>query len=644
MVRTCKHGETPGGGRRARGVSFPSDSPSLLPRRGVLHSVLSMMPMTIPTLRPRLLTGPLLCALMAPAAIAQDPAAVDFNRQVRPILESACVHCHSETNQKGDYRLDTAEEASKTLDDGAGVVAGKPDESLLYTTTVLPADDDDIMPPTKDGPPLDKTQTDILKAWIAGGAVWPEGVKLEQKPRMDFVKHIKPIFETTCVSCHNPDEMKGDYDMTTKMAAFKMDGDYGDAIVPFDIEKSSVFVLVNHPADHDDLMPPAKSGGPLSKEQIEMIRLWIEQGAIWPEELEPLIAREATVVRPPNPDGLELIKKIHAFIVETSKEQTEADMKEYANVVPKTGANYTMTPIPGGTFMMGSPETEAGRKPDEGPQVKATVAPFWMGKYEVTWNEYLPFQTTPVDRYKDGAKKTPNPDDTPADIVSSPTAPYTEMSFGMGQDGYPAIAMTEHAALKYCQWLSAQTGHFYRLPTEAEWEFACRAGSATAYHFGDDPAQLADYAWYFDNSMEGYGDNQYQKIGLKKPNPWGLHDMHGNIMEWVLDQYDPQGHGSLGAEAVNPWVRPTTLWGRVAKGGSWNDDPADLRSAARRPSEEQWKNTDPQLPKSIWYLTDVKWIGFRLVRPLQIPSPEEMYYYWNCGRPEQLAEELSKKN
>jgi formylglycine-generating enzyme required for sulfatase activity len=592
--------------------------------------------------RPGLLAGPLLFVVGPSLAFGQAPAAVDFQKQVRPILEAACVHCHGETKQQGDYRLDTKEEAFKPVDDEVMLVAGEPEKSPLYTTTVLAADDDDVMPPSKDGPPLDASQTEILRAWIAGGAVWPEGVKLEQKPRIDFVKHIQPIFETACISCHNPDEMKGDYDMTTKANAFKMDGDYGDAIVPFQSENSSVFVLMNHPADHDDLMPPKKSGGPLAKEKVEMVKLWIDQGAIWPEGMEPLVAREAVAQdRPPNPDNLELVKKIHAFILEKSKEQTEGDMKEYSNVVPKTGANYTMLPIKGGTFLLGSPESEAGRNAHEGPQVKATVDPFWMGRHEVTWNEYLPFQTTPIDRYKDGAKKTPNPADELVDIVSSPTAPYTEMSFGMGQDGYPAISMTEHAALKYCQWLSAQTGHFYRLPTEAEWEYACRAGSTTAFHFGDDPNQLADYAWYFENSMEGYGDNQYQKVGLKKPNAWGLHDMHGNVMEWVLDQFTPEGHGAFGAEASNPWAKPTTLWGRTAKGGSWNDDAVDLRSAARRPSKEQWKQTDPQLPKSIWYLTDAKWIGFRLIRPLRVPSPEEMYYIWNCGRPEQLAEQMA---
>jgi formylglycine-generating enzyme required for sulfatase activity len=201
------------------------------------------------------------------------------------------------------------------------------------------------------------------------------------------------------------------------------------------------------------------------------------------------------------------------------------------------------------------------------------------------------------------------------------------MSFGMGKDGYPAISMTQHAANKYCHWLSAKTGHFYRLPTEAEWEYACRAGTKTTFSFGDDISKLGEYAWFEKNA-----DFKYQKIGKKKPNTWGLYDMYGNVVEWCLDQYDTDYFKKLGmATAVDPWVKATKPYPHAVKGGSW-DDPGDrCRSAARRGSDRAWKMQDPQLPKSIWYHSDAQWVGFRLVRPLKVPSAEELNKYWNSG-------------
>jgi formylglycine-generating enzyme required for sulfatase activity len=202
------------------------------------------------------------------------------------------------------------------------------------------------------------------------------------------------------------------------------------------------------------------------------------------------------------------------------------------------------------------------------------------------------------------------------------------MDFGMGKSGFPAIAMTHHAANKFCHWLSAKTGHFYRLPTEAEWEYACRAGTTTAYSFGNDPAKLLEYGWFFDNS-----DSKYQKVGRKKPNPWGLYDMHGNVMEWVLDQYAEDTYAKVAAqgEVTEPWIRATQPYPHAARGGSWDDDSDQCRSGARRASERGWKATDPQLPKSIWYLTDARVIGFRVVRPLAVPSAEDMKKYWISG-------------
>ncbi len=325
-------------------------------------------------------------------------------------------------------------------------------------------------------------------------------------------------------------------------------------------------------------------------------------------------------------DDLALIKKIRAKIIATSDQIDAEAMKPYPGKVPETGAEYAMVPIPGGEFVMGSPDSEAGRNEDEAPQRKIAIKPFWMGKFEVTWDEYEPFMITNVSRNKDGSPAK-LPDDAPVpDAVSKPTTPYTEMSFGMGTKGFPAISMTQHAALKYCQWLSAQTGHFYRLPTEAEWEYACRAGTTTAFSWGDDPSQADDYAWYWDNS-----GGKYQLIGKKKPNPWGLHDIHGNVIEWVLDGYGayPAAEGLLESPIQAP---SENIYPRVARGGSWFDPPEMLRSATRFQSASAWKISDPQLPKSIWYHTNAMWLGFRLIRPLEVPSAEEMHRIWNSGR------------
>jgi formylglycine-generating enzyme required for sulfatase activity len=281
---------------------------------------------------------------------------------------------------------------------------------------------------------------------------------------------------------------------------------------------------------------------------------------------------------------------------------------------------FDMVPIPAGSFEMGSPESEKGRSKDESPQHKVTLTePFWMGKCEVTWNEFELWMYP-------GMKKG-KPGDAPeiADAVTHPTKPYVEMSFGMGKDGFPAISMTQHAANTYCKWLSAKTGHYYRLPTEAEWEYACRAGTTTAYSFGEDPSKLGDYAWYAANS-----DGKYQKVGTKKPNPWGLYDMHGNVAEWVLDQYSADGYGSAAA-VTNPWAKSTKEYPQSVRGGSWQDDPELLRSAARRGSDPSWKMQDPQLPKSIWYHTDAQFLGFRVIRPLKVPSAEELKKYWDSG-------------
>jgi formylglycine-generating enzyme required for sulfatase activity len=225
--------------------------------------------------------------------------------------------------------------------------------------------------------------------------------------------------------------------------------------------------------------------------------------------------------------------------------------------------------------------------------------------------------------FADQAKEIEHPD-AMVDALSRPTGPHLEMSFGRGNNGFPAISMTQHAANKYAEWLSAKTGEFYRLPTEAEWEYACRAGSTSDMP----PTQLGEYAWFKANSpMGNFSAGTYHQIGTKKPNAWGLYDILGNVMEWTLDQYAPYTN----APAENPWVRSTTSYPHTVRGGSWNDDAPAVRCAARVASDPSWKRLDPQLPKSIWYMTNAQWLGFRLVRPAKLPTAEEMYRAWNNG-------------
>lgn len=298
----------------------------------------------------------------------------------------------------------------------------------------------------------------------------------------------------------------------------------------------------------------------------------------------------------------------------------EEKHKSYREEIPGTGIGFEMIAIEAGEYQIGSPEDEADRSEDEGPQRKVKIQPFWIGKYEVTWNEYDLWSQNLEIKRRDLKNYLPNDTDKGADAVTRPTKPYRDMSFNMGRDGYPAICMTQLAAKTYCEWLSKKTGHYYRLPTEAEWEYACRAGTTTAYYFGDDPAELDDHAWHAGNS-----DGKYRKVGLKKPNPWGLYDMHGNVMEWCLDQYDEKTYSALSADKANemPFLVSTKLYPHIARGGGWDDDPDRCRSATRHFSDPLWKIQDPQLPKSKWYHTDALWLGFRVVRPLVEPNEEE---------------------
>jgi formylglycine-generating enzyme required for sulfatase activity len=402
---------------------------------------------------------------------------------------------------------------------------------------------------------------------------------------VDFARDVAPILEQYCLACHSPVKMAGGLALTSREALIQK-----KSVVPGRPQASSLYVLSALPTAQPGAMPP---GGPrLSDEKLGILRTWIAEGASWPKGMG---LRTSTSISPV--DEHETVRRIHQRIAGRAVKRSGT----YSVTIPDSSVSYQMAHIPAGDFVMGSDSN------DEAPRRKVKLDAFWIQTHEVTWDEYRLFMFS-----SEGKVATK---DNIVDAVAGPTRPYVEMSFGMGINGFPAISMTQHAANKYAQWLSAKTGEFYRLPTEAEWEYACRAGAPA-------PTNLNDLAWFETNS-----EGKYQKVGTRKPNAWGLYDMLGNVMEWTLDGYAPYTPG----DQVNPWARATQPYPHVARGGSWNDPADRLTCSARTPSDPSWKQQDPQLPKSIWYLTDAQWLGFRLVRPAKTPPPEEMHRYWNSG-------------
>lgn len=566
----------------------------------------------------------LVSAVIATAA----SAAVDFKREVRPILEVYCLKCHGDEKPKGKLALTTRADAVKGGDGGTSLVPGEPDKSPLYTLTTLAADHDDVMPPK--GDKLSAAQQTLLKQWIVEGAPWPETIRLQQRDPVDFVRNVKPILEVNCVACHKEGHAKGDLRLDVREELLKSpDMVVGDALA------SKVYTTMILPADHDDLMPPKKKGGPLPKSKAEIVRDWIDQGAAWPDGL---VLKEREPDSSTDRDWPAVIAAVHARLIKNEQAALTAH-KNYRETIHES-VGFEMVAIPGGEFEMGSADNSTGHQPDESPRRKVKIDPFWMGRTEVTWNEYELFQFPSLEKGSNVSTERVNKElmllmDFPrpadggnpyvgheSDAVSRPTTPYVEMSFGMGKDGFPAISMTHLAAEYYCRWLSAKTGHFYRLATEAEWEYAARAGTTTTYYWGDDVSQASEYAWYFDNA-----DGKYQKVALKKPNAFGLYDMLGNVAEWVTDGYKADAYSILPMD--NPVLFGFAEYPHVARGGSWDDESDKLRCARRLASESAWKMRDPQLPKSKWYLTDAQFLGWRVVRPMKVPAtPEELARWW----------------
>lgn len=307
--------------------------------------------------------------------------------------------------------------------------------------------------------------------------------------------------------------------------------------------------------------------------------------------------------------------------------------ESYTDVIPGTDVKFEMLALEGGAFQIGSPDSEPGREDDEGPQREVELSPFWMGRAEVSWREFDAYYAVTVTRGK-------NEQGVKGDAMTGPTPPYGSPDQGWGKGMRPAITMTHYAATKYCEWLSLVTGRTYRLPTEAEWEYAARAGTEGPYFFIEEkePASwyegwmarlmgepsvdeelLSQYVWYLGNSsVRSYPP------GLKEPNPWGLVNMLGNVKEFCLDWYSDDIYNSYPeGQAVKDPRGPADGIERVVRGGSYRSPPEELRAANRDSTRhDAWMKTDPQTPKSIWWYSDAKEVGFRIVREFE--SAEEV--------------------
>ena len=207
--------------------------------------------------------------------------------------------------------------------------------------------------------------------------------------------------------------------------------------------------------------------------------------------------------------------------------------------------------IPAGTFTMGSPEDETGRGDGE-TQHKVTITkPFYMQTTEDTQSQWKTVMGTEPWKGTSVVKEGPD---------------------------YPAVYVSWDDAVAYCKILSEKEGKTYRLPTEAEWEYACRAGTQTTWNFGDDEKALGDYAWSVENAAEIVSEQYAHQVRLKKPNAFGLYDMHGNVCEWCHDYYEKDYYRQ--SPEKNP-TGPTSGSFRVWRGGSWDDGTRDSRSAFR---------------------------------------------------------------
>ena len=294
------------------------------------------------------------------------------------------------------------------------------------------------------------------------------------------------------------------------------------------------------------------------------------------------LAAQSATSADPLPPGLG-----RSFMLPDSDKDQHANpvvVRNGSRVDPKTGWPYEiwvreprleLVLIPAGDFLMGSPQDEEGRDDDEGPVHRVRITrPFYIGKYETTVGQFASF-------VRDTGYKT-DPEERGGGKVLGPGKKWKQRRdanwrkpYHAQSDAHPVTVVSWSDAVAFCRWLSGFAGVEIRLPTEAQWEHACRAGTRTRFHYGDDEGsgRLSDYAWYVDNS-----GGKLHPVGRKPPSPWGLFDMHGSAGEWCLDVFDRTYYSR--SSSADP-EGPSKGNGRVVRGGCWLDEAKYARSANR---------------------------------------------------------------
>lgn len=332
--------------------------------------------------------------------------------------------------------------------------------------------------------------------------------------------------------------------------------------------------------------------------------------------------------------GFERVEAEAAVIFEKPAEVSA--FAPFTETIPGTSVSFRMLPIPGGQFTIGSPAGEPGRRQNEGPQRQVELSPFFMSEIQVSWDMYLAFfRETMSEGRSDASIGIAVRQIDGVDAISGPTPPWGSPDQGWGWGNRPAITMTYHAAETFCRWLSQKTGKNYRLPTEAEWEYAARGGTTTPYFFegspkrftrqtlrnrifGPDTTNINSYVIFELNSLA-----RTQNPDAVRANPFGLKNMLGNVWEFCSDYYAEDAFASYPENMVvkNP-TGPATGTERVIRGGSFRSDAFEVRAATRSHTRHNdWLRTDPQIPKSIWWYSDVNDVGFRVVmewKPVEI--------------------------